>query len=97
MFTIEFTRAAARQLDDLRAYERAIVADAIEEYLSHEPLVETRRRKKLEPSTVAGWELGAGDVRVLYDVDEEADRVLVLAIGIKRGSQLLIDGEEVQL
>lgn len=97
MFTIEFTRAADRQLDNLRAYERGIVVDAIEQHLGHEPAIETRRRKKLRPNEMASWELRVGDVRVLYDINEDANLVLVIAIGVKEGDRLMIDGEEVDL
>lgn len=82
------------------------MVDAIEEQLQHQPGVETRRRKKLRPNEFAGWELRVGEVRVLYDIEEEADEaesaeqtgvVVVLAIGIKDGDRLIIDGEELEL
>lgn len=97
MFTVDFTRAATRHLNDLRAYERAIVVAQIEVQLVHEPVIETRHRKKLRPNHLAGWELRAGDLRVLYDVDEEAEQVLVMAIGVKEGDRLIVGGEELEL
>jgi mRNA-degrading endonuclease RelE of RelBE toxin-antitoxin system len=97
MYSIEFSRPAVRQLRNLRAYERAAVAGQVEQQLTHEPTVETRNRKKLQPNDTAGWELRVGDVRVLYDVDEDGQAVVVLAIGVKDGNRLIIDGEEVEL
>jgi len=49
-FKIEFTQEAKRHLDALTARDRAIVLDAIEEQLTHEPTVATRNRKPLRSS-----------------------------------------------
>ena len=46
-YEIEFADAAIEHLRALTARQRATVVDAIEEQLSHEPLVETRNRKLL--------------------------------------------------
>jgi mRNA-degrading endonuclease RelE of RelBE toxin-antitoxin system len=48
----------------------------------------------------ASWELrcGAGNrYRVFYDVDVEGRRVVVLAVGKKQGSRLIIGREEFDL
>lgn len=66
--------------------------------LSHEPLRKTRNRKPLRPNPLAPWELRAGALRIFYEVDaEEAGMVNVLAIGIKRGNRLFIEGEEIRI
>jgi mRNA-degrading endonuclease RelE of RelBE toxin-antitoxin system len=57
--------------------------------------VETRHRKRLRPNRLAEWELRIGDFRVFYDVDCEAQRVKIAAIGYKEGSTLIIRGEEI--
>jgi len=47
----------------------------------------------------ADWEIrfGPGNrFRVLYDIDEENQQVLILAVGIKDGERLLVSGEEVE-
>ena len=64
-YLIEFTHDAVRQIGELRSHEQRPVLDAIDEQLQYQPTVETRRRKKLRPNTVAGWQLSVGDIRVL--------------------------------
>ena len=59
-------------------------------------LVETRNRKRLRPNPIAPWELRVREMRVFYEVDEPGV-VTVLAIGMKRGNRLYIEGEEVEL
>jgi mRNA-degrading endonuclease RelE of RelBE toxin-antitoxin system len=95
--TIEYTHDAIRQIRDLRLHEQRPVLDSIDQQLQHQPTVETRRRKKLRPNTVAGWQLSVGDIRVLYDVIENQQRVLVIIVGRKMGNRLIVDGEEIRL
>ena len=95
-YEIQFVASAKRQLDSLAIPERTGVVAAIEGQLSHEPLVETRNRKRLRPNAVAPWELRIGKTRVFYDV-EESKKVTILAIGTKEGNQLYIEGKEIQL
>jgi mRNA-degrading endonuclease RelE of RelBE toxin-antitoxin system len=57
----------------------------------------SRNRKSMRPNALAGWELRVGDIRVLYNVVEEDEKVEIVAIGVKVRSKLLIDGEEVNL
>ena len=85
-YAIVFAEEANEHLDALNAREKAIVVDAIERQLLHEPTKPTRNRKLMDPdrrSYVATWELRVGPLRVYYEV-EEADRVvLIVAIGRK--------------
>jgi mRNA-degrading endonuclease RelE of RelBE toxin-antitoxin system len=94
-YEIRFVASAKRQLHGLTLRERTGIVTAIEEQLSHEPLVETRNRKKLRPNPIAPWELRIGRARVFYDV--EAAKVTILAIGRKERNKLYIEGEEIQL
>ena len=73
-----------------------MIVDEVETQLAHEPLVETRNRKRLRPNPIAPWELRVKDMRVFYEVDEPGV-VTILAIGTKRGSRLYIEGEEIEL
>ena len=95
-YEIQFVSSAKRQLDSLAIPERTGVVAAIERQLSHEPLVETRNRKRLRPNAVAPWELRIGKTRVFYDV-EESTKVTILAIATKEGNKLYIEGKEIQL
>ena len=54
-YTIAFAQSVREQLLTLTARQRITVLDAIEEQLSHQPLVETKHRKILRPNPVAPW------------------------------------------
>ncbi len=97
MYEILYVRSAIRQLRSLDARRRADVADAIDEQLRHTPDVQTRNRKLLRANTVAPFELRVGDVRVFYDVTHQPDVVLVVAVGVKQGDVLRIEGEVIEL
>lgn len=73
-----------------------MILAAIETQLSHQPLVETRNRKRLRPNPIAPWEMRVRSMRVFYEVDQPGV-VTVLAIGAKRGNRLYIEGEEMEL
>lgn len=111
-YRIEFARSARAQIEALTAGQRRALLAAVERHLTHEPLVETRNRKRLRPHSIAPWELRVGQLRAFYDVSAAragvaADRdapsgtiegaVQILAVGIKRGSELRIAGRRVQL
>lgn len=94
-YEIRFTSSARQHLRAFAAGERAAIIAAVENQLSHEPLVETRNRKRLRPNPIAPWELRVANMRVFYDVDEPGV-VTVLAIAEKRGNRLYIEGEEME-
>lgn len=96
-FEIEYTDDAWQHLAGLKAYERRIVVDAVDAQLLHQPMIETRRRKLLRPNPLAPWELRIGDLRVLYDVIDSDRKVVVIAVGKKRGDRLDIGGVEAEL
>jgi len=81
----------------LAAYQRKALLDAVDKQLTHDPTVETRNRKPLRPNPIAPWELRVGDLRVYYDIEENDELVIVLAVGLKKHNQLRIGGEEVEL
>ena len=95
-YEIRFASSAKRHLREFSVGERAVIIAAVETQLSHEPLVETRNRKRLRPNPLAPWELRVRSMRVFYDVDQPGV-VTVLAIGTKRGHRLYIEGEEIEL
>jgi mRNA-degrading endonuclease RelE of RelBE toxin-antitoxin system len=96
-FEIEFSEDAERHIKRLSTHDRAILLDAVEQQLTHEPMVATRHRKALRPNPLAGWELRVGDNRVFYDVDMDRGMVLVLAVGTKVHNTLSIEGQEYSL
>ena len=81
----------------LRKRERQQILEEVENQLKYQPVSVTRNRKKLRPNRMAEWELRMGRFRVFYDVDEIARQVKIEAVGYKKGSKLLIHGEEYQL
>jgi hypothetical protein len=77
----------------MAARDRAIVLDAVDQQLAHQPTVETRNRKLMRPNPVAPWELRIGDLRVYYDVSDPPNPVVrVLAVGIKVHNIVRIGG-----
>lgn len=94
---IDFSEDAERHLDRLTARERGILLDAIDEQLIHQPTQQTRRRKRLRPNPLATWELRVGDFRVFYNVEEERNTIVIIAVGIKEHNVLRIEGQEYQL
>lgn len=82
----------------LTTRQRRAVLDAVDALLAHEPNVATRNRKAMRPNALAPWELRIGELRVYYDIQEKPEAVLtVRAIGIKRGNQVRIGGQEFEL
>ncbi len=89
----------------LQAIERkyhSLIRRSIETQLQFNPDVETRNRKPLKRPVELGadWELRFGPdnrFRVFYDVERQPQQVMILAIGIKKGNRLIIEGEEVNL
>ena len=95
-YEIRFASSARRHLREFTVGERAGIVAAIETQLSHEPVVETRNRKRLQPNPIAPWELRVRNVRVFYEVDQPGV-VTILAVGAKRGNRLYLEGEEIAL
>jgi mRNA-degrading endonuclease RelE of RelBE toxin-antitoxin system len=97
MFTIVFAESVADDLKSLRAYERNLVLDTIDEQLTHEPLRHTRNKKELQGLVPPWeyvppvWELRISEFRVFYDVDAEISVVTVRAVRCKPASSTTED------
>lgn len=97
-YRIEYSPDAEDHLRRLTARQQAIVLDAVDEQLSHEPLVETRNRKPMRPNPLAPWQLRIGNLRVYYDVEEVPEsRVYIRAVGIKLRNKIRIGREVIEL
>lgn len=57
MFTIDFTVDVIDDLQIFRKFDCQRIFTAIEEQLTHQPSVEIRNRKPLDPNELAEWEL----------------------------------------
>ncbi len=91
-FDITITADAERQLRSLTARQQRTVEEAILVKLVQKPTIVTRSVKRLRPNPLAQFELRAGDLRVLYNVEESA--VVLLVVGQKVGNKLIVEGEE---
>jgi mRNA-degrading endonuclease RelE of RelBE toxin-antitoxin system len=98
-FEIAFTRTAAQHVRSYRKYEQRIILVAIDEQLSHEPMSETRNRKRLGENELSDWEMRVGDFRVFYDVliEDERGIVKIKAVGHKEHGVLRVGDKEVPL
>lgn len=70
MFRIELTPEAIEDIQSFRKHERKRIIDEIEHQPKHQPVQETRNRKRLRPNELVEWELRVDKFRVFYDVDE---------------------------
>ena len=78
-YSVVFSSEAVQDLRRLKATVRSTVKQAIETYLRHEPLKESKSRiKRLRGIQRPGYRLRVGEVRVFYDVSEST--VAILAI-----------------
>lgn len=101
-YTLAFAYEVTEHLRAIDAKHHALIREKIGEQLRFEPATETTNRKSLHPPAPFGasWEIRFGPdncFRVLYDIDEEARVVQIIAIGEKQRNRLFIGGEEVQL
>jgi len=85
-------------IGDLRWFGRKdgrVLLDAAEARLEVDPLEESRSMKTLRPNPVAQRELRLfGKYRVLFNVAQEEEVVTIISVGEKRGSALLVRGQE---
>lgn len=97
-YRIDYSPEAADHLVGLTARESATVLDVVIRQLSHEPKRPTRNRKVLRANHLAPFELRIGDLRVYYEVMDDAEHVVVVkAVGVKERDRVRIGGEEVLL
>lgn len=91
-FKITITEDADRQFRALPARDQRILEAAILARLQHQPMTPTKAIKRLRPNPLAEFELRAGNLRALYNV--EGEEVVVLIVGRKDGNKLIVEGEE---
>jgi mRNA-degrading endonuclease RelE of RelBE toxin-antitoxin system len=91
-FKITITAEADEQLRSLPVRDQRIVEAAVLARLTERPTTPTRAIKRLRPNPLAEYELRAGELRVLYNV--EGSDVILLVVGRKVGNKLVVKGEE---
>jgi len=96
-YRIEYSPDAEDHLRGLTARQQAIVLDAVDVQLVHQPTVETRNRKPMRPNPIAPWELRIGNLRVYYDVEEDPEpEVYIRAVGVKERNRVRIGKEVIE-
>src|SRR5262245_49945754 len=101
-YTLAFASEVTKHLRAIDAKFHALIRMKIGEQLRFEPGTETTNRKPLRQPAAFGatWEIRLGPdnrFRVLYDIDQVARVVQIMAIGEKQRERLFIGGEEVEL
>lgn len=98
VYRIEYSPDAEQHIRGLTARQRTTVLDKVDEQLSREPTVESRKRRMLRSNPVAPWELRIGNIRVYYDTEEEPEPIVFIrAVGLKERNLVRIGREVIQL
>ena len=78
-FEIIFAPEVLNDLKRLKVHDRALVRDAIERHLRHQPTKTSKSRiKRLRGISRPQFRLRVGEIRVFYDVTETAVEVLAI-------------------
>ncbi len=78
-YEIVFSPEAIDDLHNLKAHWRAQVRDAIETHLRHAPAQESKSRiKRLRGLLRPQYRLRVGEIRVYYDIAEQAVEILAI-------------------
>jgi mRNA-degrading endonuclease RelE of RelBE toxin-antitoxin system len=98
LYLIDYSAEGQDHLKSLTANQRALVVDVVERQLGHQPTVETRNRKKMQPNPIAPWELRIRNLRVYYEIVETESEpiVSIRGIGVQIRDRVWLGGEEVQ-
>lgn len=96
-FRIEVAESALKDIQWFKKHERVLILDKMEKQLRHQPAMITRNRKALRHNILSRWELRIGKYRVFYNVDQNAQLVIITAVGYKEHNKLLIQGKEVKI
>lgn len=91
-FKISMTKEAESQWRSLSAREQSLLETAVQSRLVQQPTTQTNAIKKLRPNPLAQYELRAGNLRILYNV--EGAEVILLIVGRKVGNKLIVQGTE---
>ncbi|MEK7327825.1 MAG: type II toxin-antitoxin system RelE/ParE family toxin [Chloroflexota bacterium] len=95
-YQILYDEEAIRHLRRILRRHHSLIKRAIEEQLRHEPGKAMRNCKPLK-SGKRLWKLRCGpdnQFRVIYRLDRENKAVFIIAIGVKKGNRLLVEGKE---
>jgi mRNA-degrading endonuclease RelE of RelBE toxin-antitoxin system len=91
-FKISITEDADRQFRSLSVRDQRILEAAIVARLAHQPTTVSHAIKRLRANPLAAFELRVGNLRALYNVED--DEVVIIVVGKKVGNKLIVEGEE---
>jgi len=91
-FKLTITAEAESHLRALPVRDQRILEMAILTRLTQNPTKPSRAIKRLRPNPLVEFELRAGDLRALYNV--EGSEVVLLVFGRKVGNKLVVKGQE---
>lgn len=93
-YEIILSPEAVEDLRQLKAHLRAVVRDTIEKHLRYEPAkVSKSRIKRLRGMIRPQYQLRVGEVRIFYDISEEAVEILAIVPKSAAESWLKKEGE----
>ena len=95
-YEISLTESAKKDIAFFEAADQRVIVAGITAHLKTDAEIETRRKKQLQPNSVAPWELRLDRFRVFYSIEEGA-KLKVVAVGHKEHNDLFIQGRKVQL
>jgi hypothetical protein len=67
-YRILYARPTEQHFAHLSRLQQKALLDAIDLQLRHEPIAQTKNRKRMRPNPLAAWELRVGKLRAYYDV-----------------------------
>ena len=89
-YVIHWSHAARKHLERLRGFEPHAIIDAVDLFLQHEPMRQSKSRiKRLRGLALPQYRLRLGEIRVFYDV--EGSDVYILAVIPKLESAAWLD------
>jgi mRNA-degrading endonuclease RelE of RelBE toxin-antitoxin system len=92
---VTLTESAVKDLRWFGRKDSRLLLNAAVDALEVDPLAETRNLKTLKSNPVAQRELRLfGKYRVLFNVNQDEETVTIMVVGEKRGSALIVQGEE---
>ena len=97
-YRIGWTTEANVDLTYLRKSDEVLARRATPRFLGEQPDLASTRRRPMDPNPYgAPWELRLDNVRVLYDIDEQARVVRILRVAEKRGNAFYVRGQKVEM
>ncbi len=97
-YRISYAPDAGQDLDYEGRATEASIRRAVPRYLTDQPGEPSNMRRPLDPNPLeADWELRLGNVRVFYQIDNDAQTVRVLRVGRKAREVVYLRGRPFEM